>query len=111
MNLAIAKEIPIERTKEVATRNLEIQPRYLIELCDDKSSDEWCNGFFSATIISFEVQGLEVCLPRNEVNRYIFDGAWTITKAWLYRQAPESKVSFYEAIKSSLTERSNCNKT
>jgi hypothetical protein len=102
------KERKILIVKEFARRNVELEASKFISLCDDKSHQEWCDGFFSATISTLNENDKNECIPRNDVNRHIFDGVWTIIKSWLYRQPKHSKTTFSNAVLRSLSETEKC---
>lgn len=107
-NNALASDVSPDRIKEIAVRNLPAKPIHFVGLCDAADNLEWCKGYYSALIISLMNQGVKLCLPSNEVNRYIFDGTWSITKAWLYKQPKNEEVTFFEAVGTSLSEDANC---
>jgi hypothetical protein len=94
--------------RESVNRNWSTHPDAFIRLCDDPKNREWCEGYFSASLISFKEQEIHFCYPTNEVGRYSFDGVWTVTKSWLYRQPKDVGLQFYTAVKSALTESKNC---
>ncbi|MDX1490753.1 MAG: hypothetical protein R3332_05665 [Pseudohongiellaceae bacterium] len=104
-----AQEPTLEGIKEIATRNLEIEARYFVNLCDNAENKDWCEGYFAAVTTTLKRQNKTLCLPNNEVGRFYFDGVWSITKSWLYRQNKTDKVIFYNAIQQALTEDQTCN--
>ena len=108
-SIAQAQEPTIERLKEIATRNLELEAHYFVNLCDDIDSKEWCEGYFAAVIATLKSKDKNLCTPSNEVGRFYFDGVWSITKSWLYRQNKTEKVTFYNSIQKALTEDKACN--
>ena len=95
--------------REAVTRDMELKPRDLISLCDSKENQDWCEGYIAASITGLE-QGGTLCLPTNEVGRYVYDGVWTIVKAWLYKQDSDRELTFREAISFSLTGTDDCQK-
>lgn len=107
-SFADAQEPTLDRLKEIATRNLEIEAKYLVNLCDDSENREWCEGYFAAVIVTLKGEKNKLCLPNNDVGRFYFDGVWSITKSWLYRQNKIDKVTFYNSIQQALTEDQAC---
>ena len=94
--------------REAANRNIQQKPLDLAKVCNNDKNKDWCEGYFSAVIASLESQGLKLCLPRNEVSRYSYDGVLAITKSWLYRQPQSNRIDFYSSVKKALTENENC---
>jgi hypothetical protein len=94
--------------RERALRNTPQLPKSLIPLCDSESSSEWCEGYFSGIITSLRYEGIAICVPTNDVGRWLFDGVWTMTKAWLYRQPVNIEITFYNSVRESLTEDGEC---
>ncbi|MEO1582705.1 MAG: hypothetical protein AAFR91_12780 [Pseudomonadota bacterium] len=109
--VALANESGLTRNRalqELANRNIPFKAREMVSLCDENEFHEWCEGFFSATIAAIEDDGVPICVPRQENGRYAFDGVWTVVKSWLYRRQPTYEVTFFDAVKMSLTDEGAC---
>lgn len=108
IGFAHSSDLLDEKIRLIATQNLPATPSELILFCDGPENIEWCKGYYTAISISLLEQGNKICLPVGENNRYLFDGAWTLTKAWLYKQEKNAKFTFYQSIKESLLNEAKC---
>mgnify|MGYP000551053245 CR=1 FL=1 len=106
-NTALSVETDVI-TREIVNRNAPNKPSKYIKICDHDFNRDWCEGYFSAVIASLEKQKIDLCLPKNKVSRYSFDGVWAITKSWLYRQTDSQEIKFYDAVELALTENNGC---
>ena len=88
-----------------AAQNIPVTPERLLVLCEGDRGAYWCDGFLSAAIVSLGIDSRNECLPKVEVNRFIHEGAWTLTLNWLIAQPSETEVTLFEAVKNALSER------
>lgn len=97
--------------KEVVKGDLPYKTEYFIQLCsDDLNYIYWCEGYISASVTSFEKQGVKLCLPLDEKGLYTYEMIWTVIKSWIYLHPETKEERFYNVIKSALTDEAKCKK-
>lgn len=92
-----------------AAQNLLVTPERLVHLCEGQTGAYWCDGFFSAMLASLGISPTAECLPPVDVNNFIHEGAWSLTKKWLSEQPTDLKITRYVAVINGLTEEGSCN--
>jgi len=96
--------------RELIYRDMPKKTSTFLEFCDHEINRQWCEGYYSAIIAELKDTETTLCIPKNGVGRYSFNGVWVITKAWIYRQSEEKEATFRNVVKAALRENRQCRK-
>jgi hypothetical protein len=104
---ALAQDAPLTTRQLVAFDQVASASEFEY-LCSGRDGAIWCDGYFSGIVAALGIANNTDCVRLVDVARFAHESVWLTTADWLYRQPDNLRITYFEAVRSALSEQELC---